>query len=1602
MRQDQMSREPSPFRRFLFLSLLGLLAVVLGWIFVRTGGRHGQAERAAVPAVEPIRSSPPPSTAANAGANFGGVPSAIHGVSSNGVPEREMIASAWKTDPLPVFAAFAEWVEKYLAAPPDRRAQLTLEGIEIAKARRAVLFELIERDPRRALAAAIPMSVRDQLPPEVVALLENRVSGYGNLFRISTYGADPGSKPYFDYAQIGGEDYFAYRYGRRESLFELKGASLHGVALDKRLAVLDSPVYGTEIGQTLAERPINEVCLYSGQTIVTPGQGTVADADSAPIQVGTQLLGLCSPAHAIYIESTLQNLEAAGQPVTTNGVLNVGLLSQYIHDPSPLTPLAYGGTGGTGWPGQPSTNLTYGNKRAIVYRVQIPDWTAFPGSYTETLMTNTILGDQCTICYSGQPTKTVSNQLYEFSWGKVVVTQALVTPVIILPKTYAQYTNNYFGPILQDAKEAAANLGFDTNVEFHVIVHSDLQAPNLSACAWGGGGAVWVNQCWGVGVLVHEFGHVFGLPHANGWDISDLNVWSPTRTHVEYDDLTDPMGQGNGQQKNHYNSFFKYFIHWYPESLVSNITVSGTYRVYQFDDINAPLTNTFALLLRHDAVSSYWISLRGNTPSGNFGNAAYIQEVQNNKNDTHLMDFNTPDANNANGGLTVGQSYYDSTANVTLQNVAIGGTAPLRWMDFNIVIGETPALRAQYRLENDVQDSSGNGYHGALSGGTAFVPGRIYARALNFNGVDGYATIPRSISNDFSIAFWVRTTAVGGAGQWYNGRGLVDATAGTQTNDFGVTLIGTKAAFGVGAPDTTITSLTSINNGQWHHVVAARNKTSGEMRLYVDGVLEATGTGSTGTLDAASELRLGMLETGLGPFPGDIDDVRIYNYLLGPGEIAALATMPSAPHQAGTLYADLRAVAGQVTPSGWVNQAPFATYSLASGAPGLTANVAGTGLSGVSFNGTSDAFQGPNTVSDLDGSSDRTIEVWAYNPALATEETMVSWGHRGSNGRNLGFNFGNSTGFGAVTHYGPNDVPWGTPPTAGAWHYLVYTYQNSVAQVYVDGVLRNSKTLSGALNTFANEPINIGCQRDSANGTRSFFYSGYLNTVRIHGGVLSSDQILANYLYGTWVPSAPPGTPSGLTASPRIGQVRLRWDVSSGGASGYTIKRSTGSGGPYTNLAVVSTQSFTDTNVNNGASYYYVVAAGNFFGQSTNSSEASATAVVTPQPIIAGTLYVDLRATDPSAGSATWLNQGTLGDFTEIGGPIFVGNVNGTGRAGVSFNGTTDAYLGPNSVSDIDGGGDRTIEVWAYNPSLPTEESMVSWGHRGTTRRDIAFNFGTSTMFGAATHWADDVPWGVTPSANAWHHLVYTYSSNVVSVYVDGSLRNSKTLGGALDTFPNEPINIACQRESNGNRSLLYSGYLNAVRIHGGVLTPDQIQSNYLFGLWMTNSAPFFVPVSDKTIISGATLSVTNVALDANSSQQTLTFSLLNAPGTATIGPSNGVFLWRPTLANSGTTNPVTVKVVDNGSPILSATQSFNVRVTQPATPVLSTPGINNGAFQLWISGDAGPDYTILGSTNLTDWITLLTTNSPGMPFLFEDPAVTNFDRRFYRIQLGP
>jgi hypothetical protein len=388
-----------------------------------------------------------------------------------------------------------------------------------------------------------------------------------------------------------------------------------------------------------------------------------------------------------------------------------------------------------------------------------------------------------------------------------------------------------------------------------------------------------------------------------------------------------------------------------------------------------------------------------------------------------------------------------------------------------------------------------------------------------------------------------------------------------------------------------------------------------------------------------------------------------------------------------------------------------------------------------------------------------------------------------------------------------------------------------------------------------------------------------------------------------------------------------------------------------------------------------------------------------------GTLYVDLRATNGIVGG-TWQNLGTLGHFIATNGPTYSSNVASTGIPGMSFNGTTAAFNGPNTVPDLDGASDRTIEVWAYNPSLAAEETTVSWGHRWSVRQDCAFNFGNHGTWGAATHWDDDVGWGTPPTANAWHHLVYTYSNTTVRVYVDGALRNTKTLAGALNTFANEPINIGCQREAaNGARSLFFSGFINSVRVWGGEMTATQVAQNYQFGPCVLPAAPgvlTFAPIANVTTNAGITLNVTNAATDPNLPPLPLTFSIVSAPTGAVINADSGLFAWRPAIAQSGQTNLITLRVQNSATPSLAATQSFTATINAVSSPVLSSVLLSNDSFGFEINGISGPDYLIQASTNLSDWVTLLNTNPVALPFQWATPVSIAEPVMFHRVLLGP
>lgn len=198
-------------------------------------------------------------------------------------------------------------------------------------------------------------------------------------------------------------------------------------------------------------------------------------------------------------------------------------------------------------------------------------------------------------------------------------------------------------------------------------------------------------------------------------------------------------------------------------------------------------------------------------------------------------------------------------------------------------------------------DSAGP-YNSPVYGGATWTSGKSN-NALYLDGVNDYVRGPAIYLNNFSVAFWVKTTMSPlSSTQWWNGNGIVDAETIEYVNDWGTSLIDNgKVAFGVGnyypEPTITIKSTTLINDGVWHFVTGTRNKSTGQLLLYVDGLLEAQGIGGHSTLDSIQFIGVGNNSIDVAEndewFKGTVDEVMIYDRVLSPTEISAMVPEPA-------------------------------------------------------------------------------------------------------------------------------------------------------------------------------------------------------------------------------------------------------------------------------------------------------------------------------------------------------------------------------------------------------------------------------------------------------------------------------------------------------------------------------------------------------------------------------------------------------------------------------------------------------------------------------------------------------------------------------------
>jgi hypothetical protein len=244
----------------------------------------------------------------------------------------------------------------------------------------------------------------------------------------------------------------------------------------------------------------------------------------------------------------------------------------------------------------------------------------------------------------------------------------------------------------------------------------------------------------------------------------------------------------------------------------------------------------------------------------------------------------------------------------------------------------------------------------------------------------------------------------------------------------------------------------------------------------------------------------------------------------------------------------------------------------------------------------------------------------------------------------------------------------------------------------------------------------------------------------------------------------------------------------------------------------------------------------------------------------------------------------------------------------------------------------------------------------------------------------------------SWHHIAATRDgvSGQMSLYVDGAFQASGFGPPGTRTAP-PALHIGGIQAGYGGG--FFNGAIDDVQLFGRVFSPAEIPS-------LMNHPPAITSNPENySVLAGRTLNITNTATDPDAPAQHLTWSLLAAPNGVAIS-SAGILSWRPAVAQSPATNALTLRVADNGTPVMTATQNCNVVVLAPAAPIFGQPVLGAGSLGFDIFGDAGPDYALWNSTNLQDWSLLLITNPPALPFHLAVAASNGPSQSYYRLQL--
>jgi len=204
---------------------------------------------------------------------------------------------------------------------------------------------------------------------------------------------------------------------------------------------------------------------------------------------------------------------------------------------------------------------------------------------------------------------------------------------------------------------------------------------------------------------------------------------------------------------------------------------------------------------------------------------------------------------------------------------------------------------AYYAMENNVQDGSGNGLNGTAIGSPTYVSGPTgYGTAIQLNGTDQIVDLGNKAefnpAGSLSISLWANIGAWSTAWEHTMVSNRGEGSVGWQVRRHSSSSV-CFTTRGVGNDDTASSIVPPLN--EWIHITCVYDNVDNTKRIYINGVEDTVVDTDPGTIGATTHNTYIGARANAGNtaqearFTGMIDEIRIYNRVLTPGEVEFLS-----------------------------------------------------------------------------------------------------------------------------------------------------------------------------------------------------------------------------------------------------------------------------------------------------------------------------------------------------------------------------------------------------------------------------------------------------------------------------------------------------------------------------------------------------------------------------------------------------------------------------------------------------------------------------------------------------------------------------------------